>query len=103
MALNPSNSSNLEQLAVNGLKKMCNFVNSVKSRVFSATAVSLLCLLCGVVDRLIMNNDLDKGTQIPYIERAMKEGYEVVILNTNLNKFPDGSQDGGSKLDIPVT
>jgi len=50
-----------------------------------------------------MNNDLDKGTQIPYIERAMKEGFEVVVLNTNLNKCPDVSRDSGVKVhDVPV-
>jgi len=55
-------------------------------------------------DRLIMNNDLDKGSQIPYIERAMKEGFEVVVLNTNLNKCPDVPRNGGINVeDVPVT
>jgi len=50
-----------------------------------------------------MNNDLEKGTQIPYIERAMKEGYEVVVFNTNLNKCPDVSRDIGVEVhDVPV-
>ena len=25
------------------------------------------------------------GSQIPYIEQAYKQGYEVVVLNTNYN------------------
>jgi len=50
-----------------------------------------------------MNNSLHEGTQIPYIERAMREGYEVVVLNTNLNRFPDVSRTNGNKVqDIPV-
>ena len=48
--------------------------------------------------RLIMNHDLDKGSQIPYIERAMKEGFEVVVFNTNLNKYPDVSRDSGVEV-----
>ena len=40
--------------------------------------------------RLIINDDLSKGTQIPYIERAVKEGYQVMVLNTNRNHWPDG-------------
>jgi len=45
---------------------------------------SVLCCF-----RLIINDDLDKGTQIPYIERALQEGYQVMVLNTNLNYWPD--------------
>ena len=54
--------------------------------------------------RLIMTHDLDKGSQIPYIKRAMDEGFEVVVLNTNLNKFPDNSRGSGIKPEnVPVT
>ncbi|XP_074138199.1 cotranscriptional regulator ARB2A isoform X5 [Sminthopsis crassicaudata] len=35
--------------------------------------------------RLIINEDLDSGTQIPYIKRAMDEGYGVIVLNPNEN------------------
>uniref|UniRef100_A0A8C5I8U2 Arb2 domain-containing protein n=1 Tax=Gouania willdenowi TaxID=441366 RepID=A0A8C5I8U2_GOUWI len=35
--------------------------------------------------RLIINQDLDSGTQIPFITRAMKEGYGVMVLNPNEN------------------
>lgn len=41
--------------------------------------------------RLIINENLDKGTQIPYIKRAMQEDYEVMVLNTNLNDAEDSS------------
>ncbi|XP_030215107.1 cotranscriptional regulator ARB2A homolog [Gadus morhua] len=35
--------------------------------------------------RLIINQDLDSGTQIPFITRAMQEGYGVLVLNPNEN------------------
>uniref|UniRef100_A0A665SXX2 Arb2 domain-containing protein n=1 Tax=Echeneis naucrates TaxID=173247 RepID=A0A665SXX2_ECHNA len=35
--------------------------------------------------RLIINQDLDSGTQIPFITRAMEEGYGVMVLNPNEN------------------
>ncbi|XP_061673564.1 cotranscriptional regulator FAM172A homolog [Syngnathoides biaculeatus] len=35
--------------------------------------------------RLIVNQDLDSGTQIPFITRAMEEGYSVIVLNPNEN------------------
>ncbi|XP_057688282.1 cotranscriptional regulator ARB2A homolog isoform X3 [Corythoichthys intestinalis] len=35
--------------------------------------------------RLIINQDLDSGTQIPFITRAMEEGYSVIVLNPNEN------------------
>ncbi|XP_078735223.1 cotranscriptional regulator ARB2A homolog [Lampetra fluviatilis] len=41
--------------------------------------------------RLIINDCLDSGTQIPYIKRAMEEGYGVVVLNTNDNRV-DGER-----------
>ncbi|XP_078735376.1 uncharacterized protein LOC144949301 isoform X1 [Lampetra fluviatilis] len=41
--------------------------------------------------RLIINDCLDSGTQIPYIKRAMEEGYGVVVLNTNDNRI-DGER-----------
>ncbi|PIK36290.1 hypothetical protein BSL78_26890 [Apostichopus japonicus] len=42
--------------------------------------------------RLIINDCLDSGTQLPYIKRAKQMGYEVMVLNSNLNKA--ASQDG---------
>ncbi|XP_053149907.1 cotranscriptional regulator FAM172A isoform X4 [Hemicordylus capensis] len=35
--------------------------------------------------RLIINEDLKSGTQIPYIKRAIEEGYGVIVLNPNEN------------------
>ncbi|XP_058843405.1 cotranscriptional regulator FAM172A isoform X3 [Acipenser ruthenus] len=35
--------------------------------------------------RLIINEDLDSGTQIPFIKRAVEEGYGVIVLNPNEN------------------
>ncbi|XP_061762237.1 cotranscriptional regulator FAM172A homolog isoform X2 [Nerophis ophidion] len=35
--------------------------------------------------RLIINQDLNSGTQIPFITRAMEEGYSVMVLNPNEN------------------
>ena len=34
---------------------------------------------------LVMNEDLDKGSQLPYIRRALELGYSVMLLNTNHN------------------
>lgn len=35
--------------------------------------------------RLIINNSLDHGTQLPYIKRAQKLGYDILVTNTNDN------------------
>jgi len=51
-----------------------------------------------------VNNGLREGTQIEYIERAVQQGYEVVVLNTNLNKFPDYARVNGHKVqEVPVS
>uniref|UniRef100_A0A1I7W653 GPI inositol-deacylase n=1 Tax=Heterorhabditis bacteriophora TaxID=37862 RepID=A0A1I7W653_HETBA len=34
---------------------------------------------------LILNENLDRGSQLPYIERALKNGWGVIVLNTNNN------------------
>ena len=39
--------------------------------------------------KLIINNDVSKGTQLPYIEEAKKLGLGVVVFNTNQNSFID--------------
>ena len=36
--------------------------------------------------RLIINNSLKEGTQLPYIQRALQAGYGVLVLNTNDNR-----------------
>ncbi|KAH8311333.1 hypothetical protein KR044_005728, partial [Drosophila immigrans] len=35
--------------------------------------------------KLIINNSLDHGTQLPYIQRAQKLGYDILVTNTNDN------------------
>ncbi|XP_040277478.1 cotranscriptional regulator FAM172A [Bufo bufo] len=60
--------------------------------------------------RLIINEDLNSGTQIPYIKRAMEEGFAVIVLNPNENyievekskplaqqQSPDGSDEPAEK------
>ncbi|XP_051972338.1 cotranscriptional regulator FAM172A homolog isoform X2 [Xyrauchen texanus] len=37
--------------------------------------------------RLIINEDLDSGTQIPFINHAKEEGYGVIVLNPNENSL----------------
>lgn len=37
------------------------------------------------VFRLIINDSLESGTQIPYIKKAKKAGYAVLVMNTNDN------------------
>ncbi|CAG9790772.1 unnamed protein product [Diatraea saccharalis] len=41
---------------------------------------------------LIINESLDKGTQIPYIRRAIAKDYGVMILNTNDNYEVNGKK-----------
>ncbi|CAH0399589.1 unnamed protein product [Chilo suppressalis] len=41
---------------------------------------------------LIINENLDKGTQIPYIKKAIAKDYGVMILNTNDNYQADGKK-----------
>lgn len=45
--------------------------------------------------RLLTQEHIDRGSQIPYVERAKKEGYAVLILNTNLDREEDC--EGGHK------
>ncbi|KAB7504470.1 hypothetical protein Anas_10787, partial [Armadillidium nasatum] len=39
--------------------------------------------------RLIINDSLNSGTQIPFIERGIKEGYGILVMNTNDNQCKD--------------
>ncbi len=50
--------------------------------------------------RLIINDNLDAGTQLPYIKRAQEEGYAVVVLNTNNNRDENGELIEGSETPI---
>lgn len=47
--------------------------------------------------KLIVNDSLTSGTQLPFIKRAINEGYGVVVTNTNQNYIFDSS---GNKLPI---
>jgi len=46
--------------------------------------------------KLIINEDLDKGSMLPDIERAREGGWAVLVLNTNHNTGLDGSTLEGS-------
>ncbi|XP_078313435.1 cotranscriptional regulator ARB2A homolog isoform X1 [Crassostrea virginica] len=43
--------------------------------------------------RLIINDCLDSGTQLPFIDWGIKEGYGVIVANTNYNTAND-TKDG---------
>ena len=51
------------------------------------------------VFRVIINDSLDKGSMIPWVKRAAKEGYAVVILNPNENE----REINGKTLPVQVT
>lgn len=36
--------------------------------------------------KLIINEDIDTGSQLPYIRRALADGYGVIVMNPNLNQ-----------------
>ena len=48
--------------------------------------ISPNCCDCDLLFRLIINDCLDSGTQLPFIKKAIEKGYGVMVLNTNLNK-----------------
>ncbi|XP_022610271.1 protein FAM172A isoform X2 [Seriola dumerili] len=52
--------------------------------------------------RLIINQDLDSGTQIPFITRAMEEGYGVMVLNPNENYLEVEKPAKSSPLPSPT-
>jgi len=43
--------------------------------------------------RLIINEDLDKGTMLPFIAHASEAGWGVVVMNTNMNTETDTGRD----------
>jgi len=43
--------------------------------------------------RLIINEDLDKGTMLPFIAHARKTGWGVVVMNTNMNTAGKKDED----------
>ena len=38
-----------------------------------------------VSSRLIINDNIDKGSQLPYIKWARENGYALLVANTNIN------------------
>ncbi|XP_061623210.1 cotranscriptional regulator FAM172A homolog isoform X3 [Phyllopteryx taeniolatus] len=52
--------------------------------------------------RLIINQDLDSGTQIPFIAKAMEEGYSVIVLNPNENYLEVEKLSKSSTLPSPT-
>ena len=80
-----------------GLNRMAVGPSNPKSFIFCSedhkTSKKLLVLIhgSGVVRagqwarRLIINNDLDKGTMLPFIAHAKETGWGVVVMNTNMN------------------
>ena len=42
--------------------------------------------------RLIINDCIDSGTQIPFIKKSVEEGYGVMVLNTNLNRVEEDGE-----------
>ncbi|XP_058172393.1 FAM172 family protein homolog CG10038 [Anopheles ziemanni] len=84
-----------------GLKKLyvpadvppeeATFVFSTKEKMDRPKKLLVLIHGSGVVRAgqwarsLIINDGLDSGTQIPYINKARELGYEVMLLNTNDN------------------
>jgi hypothetical protein len=54
---------------------------------------------CLFTCRLIINDSLDTGSQLPYIREAKELGYNVLVLNTNDNQ---GVSSDGSKQKIRV-
>lgn len=91
-----------ELLEKNGLHKIyiptnipesdATFVFSTKRDLTNVKKLIILIHGSGVVRagqwarRLIMNESINHGTQIPYIKEAKKLGYEVLVLNTNDNE-----------------
>lgn len=91
-----------ELLVRNGLHKIyvpsniperdATFVFSTKRDLSNVKKLLILIHGSGVVRagqwarRLIMNQSINHGTQIPYINEARKLGYEVLVLNTNDNE-----------------
>lgn len=57
--------------------------------------------------RLIINEDMDSGSQIPFIKRAMQEGYGVMVLNPNENflelEKPCGDAASEAAASAPTT
>ena len=52
--------------------------------------INIIIIIINKCISLVINNGLKEGTQLPYIRRAKKLGYGVLIMNTNHNKDDKG-------------
>ena len=55
--------------------------------------------------RLIINDCLDSGTQLPFIREAQKMGFATLVLNTNQNSVPTSGTNrlkGNKSLTRPI-
>lgn len=50
--------------------------------------------------RLIINDSIQSGTQIPYIKHAQEEGYGVLVMNTNSNYQTNKSTGTRSRIRV---
>ena len=55
--------------------------------------------------RLIINDSIHSGTQLPYIKWARENGYAVVVANTNINTVEpaEGSRKKKDAIKIRVS
>lgn len=80
-----------EILPVDAVDEPTSFIYLSPDALTNPSKLLLLIQGSGVVRagqwarRLIINQDLDSGTQIPFITRAMEEGFGVIVLNPNEN------------------
>lgn len=61
---------------------------------------NLLCV--SFYFRVIMYDNLYKGSQLQYVEEANNKGYEVVVLNTNVNSKPTEVDSWKGRVPIRV-
>lgn len=96
-----------------GLKKLympddvppeeATFIFSTRDRLVKPKKLLVLIHGSGVVRAgqwarsLIINDSLDSGTQIPYIDKARDLGYDVLLTNTNDNYRKVGGSSKGIK------
>ncbi|CAD7093249.1 unnamed protein product [Hermetia illucens] len=72
-------------------KEQATFVFANKKDLSGSKKLMVLIHGSGVVRAgqwarsLIINHSLDHGTQLPYIKKAIEQGYDVLIANTNDN------------------
>jgi len=47
---------------------------------------------------VIINDSIDAGSQIPWVEQGIKEGYDVMLMNPNCNS----AEIGGKQVPVRV-